>query len=640
MMVVVPVIFDPRSLDRVNLPKLTAALIGALTIVAIWVVEAVRSGPSPTWRNGLHWPALALVSWTAITTATSVNPRLSLLGDFNSGNGLLAAGALVVIFFSVVQTVSMERVKAVLSLLFLGGGGLAVLYGLFQLHDRLLSGPRWDWVRPFSSTIYSTFGNPNHFAAFLSVLVPVGCLLFVLHKSSGVRVGIVAVMAGVLVQLLHTASRGALLATLAGLAVAGALTWSDMRQHRKTLLTVGAAVVAVLAVGGSALAAHPQFSGKLSSGIHVGATLELRTDLWKLGLAVANARPLLGQGRDTWIDSAPKYQDAETARRYGPEGYYSNGAHNMFVGEMASSGYPGLALLLALLLYATMRAVGAWRRLRQSESAGGQDGRSRAREARFCLVAVLAGLVAYVVQASFNIAQIGLDFVFWVLLGLLCVLSMGAGVPSSLRPRVLVRRPIDRERGAVWSGIEASGRTPHCVSSGLQPSGTNRVTAAIAVLSCAALAIAVSLTTRPLRASHSAWAARGDLAAARRSPPDEAIQLSRRAATRLTNATSLNSWEANHLFSSAEALLNERSGRSRLEPSTLRMARHLADEAIKLRPHNSLHLERHATVLLRIDSMDQGGGDARAQAVRSLQRAVTANPYSTRLQQRLRSLVQ
>ena len=41
--------------------------------------------------------------------------------------------------------------------------------------------------------------------------------------------------------------------------------------------------------------------------------------------------------------------------------------------------------------------------------------------------------MAYIVQASFNVTQVGPSFVFGVPLGLLCALSVGAGVPVSLR---------------------------------------------------------------------------------------------------------------------------------------------------------------------------------------------------------------
>lgn len=636
LVVVVPMLFDPRAVDNFSLPKLTAALIGAIAILAIWVVQAVQSQPGPRWRNGLHWPVLAFVGWTAITTATSSIPRVSLLGVFGSYDGMLTTAALVVIFFGVVQVVRIDKIKAVLSVLYFGAGGLTVLYGLIQLHDRLVAGPAWDWVPSSRGPIYSGFGNQNLLAGFLAVLVPVGCVLLMLHRSRAVRSLIVAIMAGLLIELLHTASRGALLATMVSLGVVAALMWSDLRRRPKTSFPLAGAVVAAVVIGAVALAAQPRFSARLSSSARLGRTLTLRADLWSLGVATTNGRPIVGHGPDTWIDRAPRFQDTEKIGTYSPEGYYSNGAHNLFVGQMAATGYPGLVLLLAVLGYASMRAVGTWRRLRQAESDDDGDEAIGAHEARLCLVAVAGGLMAYVVQACFNLNQVGLSFVFWFLLGLICALSLGVGVPISLRARDLITRPVLPAR--LGYDAEVEGRTPPPPNRARHPEGIDVTTGAVVVFVCAGLAFAAFTATRPLRASHNAWAAdAATVAAGRATAPDEAARLSQQAATRLARATTLDPWEAGYQMVNAEIQVDVAVESS--SAAALQAARRFSERAIELRPYSSFYLERHANVFLKIDRIDPGGGEARAEAVRALRRAVAANPYSTRLRERLNALV-
>lgn len=483
--------------------------------------------------------------------------------------------------------------------------------------------------------IFSTFGNPNHLGGFLAVLVPIGLVLLMLHKSRPVRILTAAIMAGVLVQLLQTASRGALLAALVALGVAGALLWPEVHGRLRALLPAAGAVGTAVVVGAVALAAVPGFSSKLSSGLRAGDAFTLRSEIWKVGVAMANDRPLVGHGPDTWTDAAPKYKDPQTARRLGPT-YHANGAHNLFIGQLAATGYPGLVLLVAVLGFAALRAIGAWRRLRQVESDGRQDERGGAREARLCLVAVVAGLAAFLVQGSFNLSQTGLSFVFWVLLGLLCVVSLGVGVPTSLRPQALVSRPMAPAR--LRPIDDPKIRTPRAGHQRLG-GGSDIAAGAVTVLVCLGLAVAVSVVTRPLRADHNAAASTFDRVVARRSSPAEAALLTRRASTRLAKAIDLNPWEAHSLARHADgsfaSALSLPAG-SAAQTAALRTARRDYQRVVELRPRSPSFLLRYADILLKIHEIDPANGQARAEAIRALQRAVDGDPHSAFLRERLR----
>lgn len=88
----------------------------------------------------------------------------------------------------------------------------------------------------------------------------------------------------------------------------------------------------------------------------------------------------------------------------------------------------------------------------------------------------------------------------------------------------------------------------------------------------------------------------------------------------------------------AEALLGDASGRPPSE-ATVSAARRFAERVAELRPYSSFYLERYANVLLRIHNLNPEEDEALAAGVRALQRAVTANPSSTRLQQRLQAVL-
>jgi hypothetical protein len=642
LLVVVPTVVDTRTLDQFNLPKLTAAVVGAVILAAVWIVGALTPGSCPRWRNGLHWPVLALLAWTVVTTATSVSPRFSVLGATGTNDGLLAVVVLAIAFFAVAQAVTMDQVKAVLSVLYFGAGGLSVLYGLIQLHDRVLPGGRWDWLRPsdgggtesfFDGAVFSTLGNPNHLGAFLAMLLPIGLVLFLLHRSPWARCLIVAVMAGMVVELLQTASRGALIASVVALGILGALLWPDLRRHRRIFMPMVGLVAAAVVVAAVALAATPEFSTKLSSDLGSSATLTQRFDLWSAGVAMANDRPLLGWGPDTFQDHLARYQAPDVIRRQGNRASV-DWPHNLFIAQVAACGYPGLILLLALLGFAAVRAVGTLRLLGKpdGQSDGEGHGASPGHEARLCLVAVVAGLGAYLVQACFNVTQLPLSFVFWVLLGLLSVISVGAGFPTSLRGGASLRKP----------AIQVGGRARARRRGHHDAADPDVARGAVAVLMAAGLLMAIPAATRPLRADHKAWAARVDLAAAAELPPDEAARLARRGAARRADAINLNPWEASYLVAEADAFLartRSLADGSALQRTALERARRDLSRAVGLRPYNSVFLSLYADILLKIDQVNPSDGRARAEAIRALRRAVKANPHSAALRERLELVV-
>src|SRR5439155_12417774 len=208
------------------------------------------------------------------------------------------------------------------------------------------------------------------------------------------------------------------------------------------------AIVLVIGVLGAAVFVGHRLNlrEQLGSAFKFGSnsTAVQRVELWKSAVKVAEHHPILGTGPDTFRIKFPTYQTRKFVALYGPD-QLANGPHNTFFNYLATEGFPGLFAFLAVLLFAAMRGVGAWRRFRRRERLGGDDA-GPARQRRILLSGIMAAVVAYVLQASFNVRQIGLTASFWLLLGLLGVLALGAGVPDTLRPDRLVR---------VGSGAEA-----------------------------------------------------------------------------------------------------------------------------------------------------------------------------------------
>jgi hypothetical protein len=439
----VPVVFDPHSGDVFNLPKYTLTLIGALVLIGLWVVAAVNDRAVPRWRNGLQWVVAAVVAWTAISAFAGVDTHVSLLGNYGSYDGFYSAAAFGVIMMAAAEAFDAADIRKVLGVFAFAGGSVVVFYGLVQLHDTEFHGARWDFIRwnlgSFSNDIFSTFGNPNHLGGYLAMILPVAVVLGAMTKRWWWRAaaGVFAVV--ILVELVRTSARGAWVAAIAGFVIVALMLIPEIK--RRPVLAVGSAAGVVVIVGlGLAVEGKRFLSHSLSTLFQSGGTtsVQQRYDIWSAAVHIAAHHPLTGIGPDAFALVYPQYQSAAWVAALGPN-YLVNGAHDIFMNVLADQGFVGLLLFLALLVFIGLRSIGAWRRLRAVELGDHDDAlKTQAQAHRITLAVASAATVAYIVQAVFNVQQVGLSFSFWLLVGGSTVIAQAVGVPDTLRPASLV----------------------------------------------------------------------------------------------------------------------------------------------------------------------------------------------------------
>jgi hypothetical protein len=294
-------------------------------------------------------------------------------------------------------------------------------------------------------------------------------------------------------------------------------------------------IAAVMAVIGRRLL-HEPLSQLFTSGGE--SPVEQRFQIWNAALHIAEHHPITGTGPDTFALVYPRHESAAWVATLGSN-YVVNGAHNVLMNTLADQGFVGLLLFLVLLLFAFARSTGAWRRLRQVElrSAPSTEPAVRARGSRFTLAAVSAALLAYVVQGLFDVQQIALSFVFWLLLGLLALLTTAVGVPNTLSLRRLVGTSVQEESD--------DGRGKE----------TMRLPVWAGALASAALAVAVIFVgigaDGPYRADHAYWAAEAPLG----SGAAGSHVIGNAYFTNVKDAIALNPWESSYPAGEAATLL-------------------------------------------------------------------------------------
>lgn len=493
----VPALFDPHATDVFDLPKLTALVVGAAALLALGSLRllagarhfgASRQDPP---LHALRRPSAfgaaiaAVVLWEVISAANGAEPLVSVIGRDGSYSDtlvLVAAGGIVALVAR--DAVRPERVRSVLAALYLGGGGLAVLYGALQLHDRLARGARWDpvhWGHLLFPNVFSTFGNPDHFGGFLAILLPVGLGLLGTCTSRFERAAIASIGVAALVELLETAARGAWLATIVAMALLAAdALFGHRRRASVRLLGAGVATLGVLgalaaglAFGGARLLG-PKFQHLVASGS--ASSIAIREDIWGVALRIGLHHPLLGTGPGTFQDVLPASEPSGLARAIGPRALV-NGSHDLLLNHFAEQGAVGAVLLLVLLGVAF---VTIWRIARghRSDCPGAAAPHS---DQQILAITVGAALAAYVVEASFDSQQVGLEFCFWLLVGL-----AGAMARSRDAEPTLAARPAHARRA--------------------RPPSARRMAIALA-LAAASVGAFTWRATLPLRADQHLWAA-------------------------------------------------------------------------------------------------------------------------------------
>lgn len=637
IVVAVPTVFDMRVIDSFNLVKFSVLVAASGSLMLAWAVERAAIGRRSFARSGLEWPIAGLVVWTVVATTASASPRQSLTGSYGSYDGLLTICALAVVFLAIVDSARAEDLPRLLMTTWFGAGGITVVYGLFQLHDRITTvGGRWDWIAwdrsnfPIDS-IWSTFGNPNHLAGFLAVLLPIAIALFATVATTRMRLAIAALAAAALVQLIFTGTAGGWLGALGGLTVTAAGLLPELRARIR--VAAGLAVVAVAVVVSAGLVFGPSrnLGSQLSAvfDLNGASTANQRLGYWRAAVAMASDRPLVGVGPDMYEIRFPRYQDAEFVRFNG----FSldvNGPHNTFLNRFASGGVPALAFFTTLVGLATLRAVAAWRRLRRRESDADEAKRAQAVHQRRLLAGITGGLVAFLVQASFNVDQVGLSILFWALLGMLAVVTCTAGVPTSMRPRVLL------------SPEPANPPKEKAGHASLPGPGRRRLAAIVLVVGALGLVV---IASRPYRADRRQFTGARWRATAAQFESTDAIR-SRDAlvkAVRLSEeAAALNPWEpaypataARTSYTLAQTLPTRSADRLRL----LRRSAERFREAVELEDSYRL-LNQYAEVLVTISEVDPGDDSTTSMAVSVLRMAIEANPWESRTSLLLSRLLQ
>jgi O-antigen ligase len=391
-------------------------------------------------------PALILILALLYIAATicSISPRISLWGSYQWRQGTYTFLCLLALF---VLVAGQLRVRTQLNRLVtatLYASAVVSGYGLLQFAglDPI------PWERP-SERAFATLGHPNFLGLYVAMTIPLAVARLLAARnwvSRGLYAGLLLAQAGC---LLATFSRSAWLGVLAAGVVFALL--AGIRGQRTRWVTAGLGLVTLALVAFAALA-YADPSGWASSGplepVHSllrgkSATTAIRVLEWEATARLIAARPVLGTGPESFeVAFQAVYPPALTV--YGGARATGGRAHNDFLDWTVNAGLLGLAAYLALVV------VTCWCGWRAAQRAP--------RDESLVMVALIAGVVAYLVANQFSFGTAATLSTLWLSLGLLAALPLSeTGSTPLLGDHDPLKGRQGRARAAAWRLLASVG---------------------------------------------------------------------------------------------------------------------------------------------------------------------------------------
>ncbi len=301
---------------------------------------------------------------------------------------------LLLFLMTVVIVDSVDRLRSVL-LVCMGSVAWASLYVIREWQKGSAEyglGYRPGWVT----------GDANYFAACAVVVVPL-CIWWTLNGARWHRVYAFVCLLVTIIGIVLSASRGGLLALVAGVLVLG---MKSKRRAKTFILTAAILGIVVALTPASPLHRFLQPTASDSQ------SANLRVRLWTAALKMIRDHPIAGVGIDNFASNIPTYG--------GPELTDLHVAHNTYLQIAAEAGMPTLLAYIGML----MSALAYLSRLRRQARNVGAMLLSDA------AIGIQAGLCGVAVAGMFMSAQ--MLKMFWLMIALSA--SLQVLLPKHVRP--------------------------------------------------------------------------------------------------------------------------------------------------------------------------------------------------------------
>ena len=401
-----PVLVCPWTYDFYNLPKIIFLHTATLIMLSIWFYEIARDGYFVYRRTSMDLPLFLFALAIIFSTIFSVNPLISIFGQYRRFEGLPTLLNYIILFYLAFYFIKKEKQIKYLAMALVAASLLISVYGIAQYFGYEFLGVA---SLPFGGRIFSSLGNPVFLAAFLAMSVPITIVFFSYAKNIWLYLFLTGTLLIEMVCLFFTYSRGGWLGFLAGMVFLVIFFGKRFLQKRRVFivlvcLSLMAVLMSTFFLGSlKENISSSEFSRIASSFALKEGTVGTRLSIWGSTVKMIADRPILGYGPELFRTIFPQYRSLDFIRIEG-EKTMPDRAHNDFLHMAAGTGLLGLAFYLWTLIAFFLSTKILLKKIRGSD-------------AYPLFVGLLAACVGYIVQIQFEPSMVGVAPLFWLFMG-------------------------------------------------------------------------------------------------------------------------------------------------------------------------------------------------------------------------------
>jgi O-antigen ligase len=423
-----PLIISPRSFDAFDLTKATLLYLFTLYLLIAYIARSIFLKEWRLPRSITILPALSFVVFAVISVIFSPIPFASIVGEYGRYETVQTLIAYIFLFFLALSYLN-DEVWARRALWALAAGGfLIALYAFIQKAGYEPIFPHF-MIRPeqiAEGRARSTLGNAVFLGGYMALIAPIFLYAF-LEFPSPFHLVFTFLFPLAVAANFFSLSRGGWLGMAGGLffivaykivsfsRLKGQIDEETLKSRRKNELYRGLVVFLALLVmisiflfiigEGNPVKPLKDIGKRFASSFRFSqGTAATRFQIWKSSLFMIKDRPLTGWGPDQMLYQFPPYRTFKYTQLEG-EMTMPDRCHNEYLQvavNMGIFGFLSFFWFLASFFFVSL---------------------SRLRKKDGIYLGILAGLIAYFIQALTSITIIGIATCVFILMGILLNLS-------------------------------------------------------------------------------------------------------------------------------------------------------------------------------------------------------------------------
>lgn len=407
--ILAPLLIIPSHDDAIyNIPKLIVMLTAGLVLLILML--ASYKNLSLDKKDVILLIFMGLVF---ISTFLSININKAIFGEKNRYEGLLMFATYICIYFCSKKYFKYEKLSKIFNIMYY----VSMCIGILGIMQKYIS---YKPLYPlFNKGMAGTFGNSNFFGSFISIILPISAVIFILKGNKKSFVLCLVMFFNMIAS--GTRSAWVAFAVVGLIGLIYLIKQKNKKYYKRTLpLFVCYITISIYLFGGFGFMPKTVVNSSINSTNDPAKKVQQtqkdfnemkdtgisrkmgsnRIAIWNMSLNLMIKNPIFGCGPDNLSDGLIRDCLVELSEYANRMKKLVDKAHNEYLHIGATLGIPALVcylVFLSLIIFPKMKLM-----------------LNNPVYFTICLA-----IISYLAQAFFNISTIGVAPLFWMILGLI-----------------------------------------------------------------------------------------------------------------------------------------------------------------------------------------------------------------------------